>query len=188
MIKQAQNIRKSWKYKGFRGGVDCSTINHLSNTWYSVIIVCCAFHCCVNTGHRRMKSKWCKDWSWRMRITTLQTLPTVTPLSRSSSRSFTALKIAHSAQGGGPALNRERIGIGIVDVDTHKNIKNQFLKRFYIQVLREGLKRVWNFHNWGVTPVPHFFGCESSPISRNVRSLVSQSVSQSVSPQMHKKA
>ena len=35
-----------------------------------------------------------------------------------------------------------------------------------------------------VTP---FFGCESSPISRNVRSFVRSSVSQSVSPQMQNK-
>ena len=94
-------------------------------------------HCCVNKGHRRTISRWVETEAEET-----ETLPTVTPSSRSSSRSFTALKIAHSAQGGGPALNRERIGIGIVDVDTHKNIKNQFLKRFYIQVLREGLKRV----------------------------------------------
>ena len=55
-------------------------------------------HCCVNKGHRRTISRWVETEAEET-----ETLPTVTPSSRSSSRSFTALKIAHSAQGGGPA-------------------------------------------------------------------------------------
>ena len=82
-------------------------------------------HCCVNKGHRRTISRWVETEAEET-----ETLPTVTPSSRSSSRSFTALKIAHSAQGGGPALNRASVVcLRCFDVDTHKNIKNPILKK-----------------------------------------------------------